>query len=50
MIEITANPAPGISLGEIRTLCKTLAAAVHEELRLTADYRLTWLDNDSAAR
>jgi multidrug efflux pump subunit AcrB len=50
MIEITANPAPGISLGEIRTLCKKLAAAVHEELRLTADYRLTWLDDDSAAR
>jgi multidrug efflux pump subunit AcrB len=50
MVEITANPAAGVSLAEIRTLCETLAGEVCAELRLTADYRLTWLDDAGAAR
>jgi multidrug efflux pump subunit AcrB len=45
MVEITANPAAGITLAEIRTLCETLAGEVRAELRLPADYRLTWLDD-----
>jgi multidrug efflux pump subunit AcrB len=50
MVEVTANPAAGTSLAEIRTLCETLAGDVRAELRLPADYRLTWLDDASAAR
>jgi multidrug efflux system membrane fusion protein len=38
-VEITANPAPGVSLAEARWLCETAA----EEVRLAAEYRLTWL-------
>jgi multidrug efflux pump subunit AcrB len=49
MVEITANPAGSESLAEIRTHCETLAGDVRAELRLTADYRLTWLDDASAA-
>jgi multidrug efflux pump subunit AcrB len=44
MVEITANPAAGRSLAETRTCCQKLAGDVCTELRLTADYRLTWLD------
>jgi multidrug efflux pump subunit AcrB len=50
MVEITANPASGKSLAEIRTLCETLAGDVRAELRLIGDYRLTWLDDPSAAK
>jgi multidrug efflux pump subunit AcrB len=40
--EITANPAPGVSLAEARSLCASLAEVVRQELRLTAEYRLIW--------
>jgi multidrug efflux pump subunit AcrB len=45
MIELTANPAAGTPLAEARTLCETLAGEVRADLRLPADYRLTWLDD-----
>ncbi|HKB37384.1 MAG TPA: efflux RND transporter permease subunit, partial [Gemmataceae bacterium] len=43
MVEITANPAAGAALAEVRALCETLAAEVRKELKLPAEYRLTWL-------
>jgi multidrug efflux pump len=45
MAQITANPAASITLAEVRTLCETLTSDVRAELRLPADYRLTWLDD-----
>lgn len=44
MVEVTANPAPGVSPAQARTLCETLAGEVRKELRLSEDYRLTWLE------
>jgi multidrug efflux pump subunit AcrB len=49
MVEITANPAAGVSLAEARTLCTDLAEEVRQELGLSNDYGLTWLE-DGAAR
>jgi RND family efflux transporter MFP subunit len=43
MVEITANPAPGRSAEEVAALCASAAQEVRKELRLSADYRLTWL-------
>jgi multidrug efflux pump subunit AcrB len=43
MVEITANPGPEVSLAQARALCETLAEEVRKELRLPAQYRLTWL-------
>jgi multidrug efflux pump subunit AcrB len=37
MVQITANPAPGVSLAQARAFCEAQAA------RLPAHYRLTWL-------
>jgi multidrug efflux pump subunit AcrB len=45
MMEITANPAPGVSLGQARALCEALAEQVRNELGLPAAYRLTWLQD-----
>jgi multidrug efflux pump subunit AcrB len=45
MVEMTANPKAGTTLAEARKLCETLAGDVRAELRLPADYRLTWLDD-----
>ena len=50
MVEITANPAAGVSLPEVRTHCEGLANEVRRELRLPADYRLTWLQELPASR
>jgi multidrug efflux pump subunit AcrB len=50
MAELTANLAAGTPLSDIRTLCETLAGDVRAELRLPADYRLTWLDNVNPAK
>jgi multidrug efflux system membrane fusion protein len=44
MVEITANPASGVPVHEVRKLCETLAEEVRKELRLTAEYRLRWLE------
>lgn len=43
MVEITANPASGVKLDEARKLCETRAEEVRKELRLPAEYRLSWL-------
>jgi hypothetical protein len=43
MAEVTANPAPGVSLADARKLCTTAAEAVRKELRLSARYRAIWL-------
>jgi multidrug efflux pump subunit AcrB len=43
MVEVTANPAAGVSLARARALCESLAEEVRRELRLPAEYRLTWL-------
>jgi len=43
MVQITANPKSGVKLDEARKLCETLAEEVRKELRLSADYRLFWL-------
>ena len=43
MAEITANPAPGVSLAEARWLCETLAEEVRKDLRLSPAYGLVWL-------
>lgn len=40
MVEITANPAPGVSLAQARWVCETTA---DEEIRSAAEYRLTWI-------
>jgi len=43
MVEITANPEPGVSVGAAQKACAALADEVRKELGLTAEYRLTWL-------
>jgi multidrug efflux pump subunit AcrB len=43
MVEITANPAAGVSATQARTLCEGLAEEVRKELGLPAGYRLAWL-------
>ncbi|MBV9123977.1 MAG: efflux RND transporter periplasmic adaptor subunit [Planctomycetes bacterium] len=50
MVEITANPAPGMSLGETRWLCETLAEEARLALGLSAEYQLTWLQELPAAK
>jgi RND family efflux transporter MFP subunit len=47
MVEITANPAPGVSLAEVRSVCESLADDV---LRPSPAYRLTWLQELPLAR
>jgi multidrug efflux pump subunit AcrB len=49
-VKITANPAPGTSLAEARKRCDTFAEEVRRELRLPAEYRLTWLQELAAPR
>jgi multidrug efflux pump subunit AcrB len=43
MMALTANPAPGASLADARSLCETLAEEVRKELQLPKEYRLRWL-------
>jgi RND family efflux transporter MFP subunit len=43
MVQVTANPSPGVKLENARKRCETLAEEVRKELRLPADYRLFWL-------
>ena len=43
MVEVTANPATEVSIEEARKLCEAVAEEVRKELRLPAEYRLTWL-------
>jgi RND family efflux transporter MFP subunit len=48
-VPVTANPA-GVSLAEARSVCERLAEEARKELRLPADYRLTWLREMPAAK
>jgi RND family efflux transporter MFP subunit len=50
MVEITANPARGVSLGEARSLCETLAEDVRKELGVSPEYGLVWLQELPAAK
>ena len=43
ILQITANPATDVSLGEARKLCETLFDQLRKEARLSTEYRLTWL-------
>jgi multidrug efflux pump subunit AcrB len=43
MVEVTANPAVGVTLAQARARCQTLAEEIRKELKLSNDYRLTWL-------
>ncbi len=49
-VEITANPAAGVSLGQARKVCETAAEDIRKQLGLSAEYRLTWLQELPAAR
>jgi len=42
-VAVTANPAPGVSLAQVRALCETLLEEARKELGLTDGYRLQWL-------
>jgi multidrug efflux pump subunit AcrB len=50
MVEVTANPAAGVSQAEARALCDKLVEQVRRELRLPGAYRLTWLPEPPASR
>ena len=45
MLDITANRGAGVKVEEARKLCEAEAEAVRKELRLSAEYRLTWLQD-----
>ncbi len=42
-MQISANPARGVSLAQARWLCETLAQEVRKELQLSPEYALVWL-------
>ena len=42
-VEITANLAPGVSVGQARTLCEFQARELQRELRMEQAYELIWL-------
>jgi hypothetical protein len=50
MVEITANPASSVALAEIRRLCESLTEGIRNELGLSAEYRLHWLQAMPAGR
>jgi multidrug efflux pump subunit AcrB len=43
-VRLTANPATGVSLADARDLCESLAEAARQDLKLSADYRLAWVE------
>jgi multidrug efflux pump subunit AcrB len=43
MVEVSANPAAGVSLAQVHALCETLLAEIRKELGLSEGYRLSWL-------
>jgi len=49
-VEITAGPEAGVPLDQGRKVCETLAEEVRKELRLSAEYRLTWLQEMPRAK
>lgn len=48
--EIAGNPAPGVSVTEVRKLCAAAAAEVRKQLRLKEEYRLVWLRDTPGRR
>jgi multidrug efflux pump subunit AcrB len=50
MVEVTANPAAGVSPAQARRLCESAAEEGRKGLGLSAEYRLTWLAGMSAAK
>jgi multidrug efflux pump len=50
MVEITANPGPGTSAEQAAALCAAAAEEVRKELRLSAEYQLTWLQEMARAK
>jgi len=42
-VEITANPAPGKPLSQVRAQCETVAEEARKEFGLPEDYRMSWL-------
>ncbi len=42
-VEVSANPAAGVSLDQIHALCEALFGAIRKELGLSEGYRLSWL-------
>lgn len=50
MLEITANTGSGVTIEEARKFCEAQAEEARKELRLPAQYRLTWLQDVPAAR
>jgi multidrug efflux pump subunit AcrB len=45
MVEVTANPAAGVSVEQARKLCEAAAHAARRDLGLGERYRLTWLQD-----
>ena len=43
IVEVSANPAAGVSLDQIHAICETLFGAIRKELGLSEAYRLSWL-------
>jgi multidrug efflux pump subunit AcrB len=43
MVEVTANPAAGVTPTQARARCQSLAEEIRKELKLSTEYRLTWL-------
>jgi multidrug efflux pump subunit AcrB len=43
IVEVSANPAAGVSLDQIHAICEALFGAVRKELGLSEEFRLTWL-------
>jgi RND family efflux transporter MFP subunit len=50
MVGVTADPAPGVSLGEARGVCEALAEEARRALGLPPAYRLAWLRDMPAAQ
>jgi multidrug efflux pump subunit AcrB len=48
VVEITANPATGVSLAQVRTLSEALAGETRKELGLSDRYSLIWLGSTPA--
>jgi multidrug efflux pump subunit AcrB len=43
MVQFSANLAPGVSAEQGRKLCEAIAEETRREIKLPAEYRLTWL-------
>jgi multidrug efflux pump subunit AcrB len=50
MVEITANPASGGAIAAVRARCESVTEEIRNELGLSAEYRLHWLQAMPAGR